>query len=311
MEYSDYFLSPKDDDTIERKIEIIKANITTAKIMLDKIKVSKKPVVSEQTEVVFKEENTRCDAKEDQKMLSIVGKITSLNIEGMSDDEATQEILKIVNEEYFGFSEKLANQIKIGIYKEIVEYRNMLMGEDALEIKEDVKVILRELRRKIYLIGEALEEKELLETAENDNKLYFLVSDAGNIYFLENIRKNAPKEYYQLFLDLLMDIKKGAFPGLKRMTRLGYFEVRLNDIRITFDRISKDSYVIIDGFTKKEDTSSLYKSTMENRASQYAGMRNIYINSLSKADFRELHFRYFNDIVGFLESKGNNLGERL
>ncbi len=304
MNYNEYFKVPNNNASDLEKIAIIKENYTIASALRAKIK-SIKAYEHRINNLEFPKE-TSIVTEEKQEPLNeylqkLINKISILDTSNLSDEEIIKEFKEDLKNIIF-----YSSKIKVYLYLEINEYFKMLLEVNNEQEKEEIKKAIQELKRKIIIIDNLEEEQELIETASNDNNIYFLTSKNGNIYFLENIRKNVPQEQYKQVLILLESIKNGTFTNLKRLETLKYFEVRLNQIRITFAKLSNDSFLVIDCFIKKVNTSSLYKNMLRNKSTQYLEAKEYYIDNLSNQKFTSIHKKYYEDICEFLN--GRNIG---
>ena len=187
----------------------------------------------------------------------------------------------------------------------------MLILASTQEEQEEIRIQIADLRRKQNLLEYTREEEAVKESSTKENNLYFLTSSLGNIYFLESLRKNVPQDYYQSFKDLLLSIKNGTFKGLKKLTDIPYFEVKDFKIRITFDHLEGNNFIILDAFMKKTDTSLQINNSMINRKKQITESKEQIKKSLNDPEFQALHYGYYQDILTFLDEKNISIGGRL
>ena len=165
----------------------------------------------------------------------------------------------------------------------------------------DIKMQIADLRNKIRSLDVEMEEKEVVQNATTNNDVFFLQSEMGKVYFLESLRKNIPEAYYPDFKKLLESIKNGTFIGKKYLIDLNYFELKEFKVRLTFDKLSDGNYIVIDGFMKKEDTSSKYKNYMRQMDKVYCSRQNFYIENHLNPDFLATHTTYYQDIIDMLD----------
>ncbi len=300
MLYEDYFKTPKSNASINEKLALIKANYRTARELEAKIKtqnITKQTPDLAEEYIIPEYDSPNKSPKINSKLIKTANELSLLDTSTYSDEELMAKL-----KEYLKCLEFSNWELRLKLYEEIVSYQEMFIEAQSKEDLIELKTGIKELYRKINLLKDLEEEQELLETASSNNNIFFLMSSRGNIYFLENIRKSVPKEYYNVFLILLESIKNGKFIGLKKLNDLSYFEVKLFKVRITFAKLSNNSYIIIDGFMKKEYTSNYYKSMLANKNKQYLEMKDKYLNSISKEEFITIHNNYYNDIIDYLKN---------
>ncbi len=308
MLYNEYFTEPQINATLEEKLALIKSNYKKARELESKINL----IISEKNSFNPVVTNTNPEkiipkvAKINTKLNEVANEFSLFNIRTLSDEEVMNKL-----KEYLKCLEFSNWELRLKLYEEIVSYEEILLEANTEEDIMELKATIAELSRKINLLKDLEEEQELLNDSATNNNIFFLTSLNENIYFLESLRKSVPKEFYPDFLTLLEGIKYGKFPGLKKLNSLSYFEVKLFKIRITFARLSANNYLIIDGFMKKEDTSSYYKNMLANKNNQFLAVKDKYLTLISQPEFVNTHRNYYNDIIDFLNTKDKDLEEKL
>lgn len=192
------------------------------------------------------------------------------------------------------------------LYKEYVIYSKMLLQTSTKSELAELQILINAITSKIELLDELEEleeEKELTEPITENNNLFFLLSDSGNVIALESLRKNVPREYYPVFKELLLGLKEGKAKGLKRLARYGYLELKNFKIRVIFDKLSTGNYIILDCFMKKVDTGVSYRNNLANRYNQYQNKKNLYLDQITNPEFIKKHESYLAEILTLLDSK--------
>lgn len=202
----------------------------------------------------------------------------------------------------------LINKLKLMLYKEYVIYSKMLLQASTKSELAELQILINAITSKIELLDELEEleeEKELTEPITENNNLFFLLSDSGNVIALESLRKNVPREYYPVFKEILLGLKEGKAKGLKRLAGYGHLELKVNGpgIRIIFDKLSDNNYIILDCFMKKVDTGVSYRNNLANRYNQYQSKKNLYLDQITNPEFIKKHESYLAEILTLLDSK--------
>ena len=214
-------------------------------------------------------------------------------IRNISCDTNIKEIYEIIkeslpsknNSNYF----KLINRIKAEIYKEMLEFSKMVEGETDKEFLDELKKYIELENCKLGCIKKIEKEKYAESIVETENRIVFLETNAENVYAIEDI-ESISREYYDSFNELIESIKNGSFKSVKKFNssnnKLNMIaEVRGFKTRILFDRVDKNTYVIIQMFVKKCDNDKGYKQSVQNRVMWYKKKRSEIIEQLANEDY--------------------------
>lgn len=152
-------------------------------------------------------------------------------------------------------------------------------------------------------------------TEQNQNKLIFLNTPGGAIY-AENDLIAISREYYEGFKNLLLSIENGTFKNVKKFpgngTALsGIAEVKDYKIRVLFDRVARDKYIIIDIFVKKSDNDKAYQESLRARVDYYKKNKNVILSSLDDESYLNEQAKIRNNIIQGLEKKNLVKGMRI
>ena len=144
-------------------------------------------------------------------------------------------------------------------------------------------------------------------TDDLENRVVFLKTNRDNICVKNDIIKNIPQQYYSDILELIESIKKGTFKNIKCFNNNknleGLYEVKYRDVRLTFKRLSKDVYILIQAFVKKCYTSSQYHNMMESRYVVFKSQKNILLKSINDTNYILGNAKILDDIEEILGNK--------
>lgn len=306
MEY--IIIDPK-TATEEELYQATKENCRTAKMMREEIE-KLKTIASEedkrrenkinkgtrikQKEELSKEVSTNIDQEFEDEVnyyFSSLNKLTSSNL----SIEFESVLPSIKNYRY----QDILYRLKAGIIRNIKEIKDCiseegLTEENAQAFKDDLELE----REKIRLLDEVIngkDKEELSEKNETSNIIIFSLTSGGNIRVLEEIEGITP-EYYEQFYILLQSIKDGTFKNIRKFNNnkdiTGLSEVRLNQARIIFDHLDKDSYAVITAFVKKTNNDRYYQTAIRQKACDYYAQKEMIIKNLSNPEFLEHHALY-------------------
>lgn len=204
--------------------------------------------------------------------------------------------------------EKIMNLLIVTILKEIEEIENFIIKESLKE--EEKKEFIEEIKEKRCLMNELINFRDKKEEwqqeieEEKENTLIYLQSPSGNYYcFIDE--KKIDIDYYASFLGLLESIKNGTFKNIKVLLNNKIkgllLEVKDFKTRIVFQRIAKDTYVILSMFIKKVDKNSIYIEQLEKRIVQYQKSLNSIKESLTKEEYKEENRNVTNTLIKMLK----------
>lgn len=168
----------------------------------------------------------------------------------------------------------IINRIKAEIHKEYLELESLKTDDESESFIEEVEQEQQSLMELIEIINVSqVEEIRFMESkSKKGNQLVFLGTSYGNVY-AQNDLLIIDEEYYEGFQNLLLSIEDGTFKGVKRFKNndviKGISEVRAYKIRVVFDRIDKDKYVILHIFVKKTNNDRGYREKLMNRVAYY------------------------------------------
>lgn len=256
--------------------ETIRENIKTAANLRSEISKFEKLDISQ---IVRKENKPVLKFKDDEEKIDKNDEYDYYyeNIKKMSYDLSDDEMKEIIKEslpvkQNSNYNNIILN-IKYKIEKEIFEYCSLIDEVTDKEELDEIKKIISYLKKKIEFIDNIEEENKKSNNTVIKNDVVFLTSNTGRIYPIDDL-SNIPAEYYSELFDLYNSIIDGTFKKVRRFNSThkglkGLAEVRGFQIRIIFDRIDKDTYIILKVLVKKTNTDSIYMSSLENRHAIY------------------------------------------
>ena len=130
--------------------------------------------------------------------------------------------------------------------------------------------------------------KELIDSRQQDNlnlnnKVIYSFTAASNVNFINSLEK-IPTEYYTSIKNAFLSIFDGTFKNNKRIGKNddGFYspllQVRDNDIRIYYLKISANLYLIIDVIVKKVSTSKNYSNYVRRISKDAYNNREQFLN---------------------------------
>ncbi len=314
------FLNVDENATSAELERVIKYNIGRANILRDSIKDLDKAEKLKESLLADKDNSkvsSKLDSEEEQEeqeeYLYYYQILKNELSKCRTNEELTDTVLNNLpsceNKKY----SSLVNRIKLEILKEIHELDAMLEDEDVkndAELSEEIlseKANLYEIISIIEYVQTKGQENKIEESLITENRLIFLETPSGSIY-AENDLYSIPEEYYEVFKNLLLSIKDGTFKNAKmfnsaHQTLGGMSEVKDFKTRIVFDRIGKDTYVIISIFTKKCDMDNSYRESLSNRVSYYKKNRDYLVEMLQDNEFIEKNKSIETELLKGLETK--------
>lgn len=311
MSYNNYFAEINPDLSLDEKITMIKGNVETASRLRSEIRALSTPaaVCLNKTELqTLSNPNTNKVEKEGSKLKALCDQISLLDISNLTEEEIISKLRAILGNDINIIT---IEKIKLMLYKELIIYNKMILTtEDKIELKE-LQESIETIRTIITLLDEIeLEEEEEVSeiVTENNNNIFFLLSDTGKIIALESLRKNIPKEYYTVIKQMINNLKTGKARDIKKLVDIEFFELRVKNhgagIRLLFDKLSNGNYIIIDCFMKKVEGVGLsIRNTLDNRNNQYKNKKEYYLNRINNPDFIKEHEGYLAEVLSLLDSK--------
>ena len=181
-----------------------------------------------------------------------------------------------------------------------------LKKEEYEAAREEIKNIYARRRLLIDAFYQKDDEDEDQETENIENQLLFLKTDAGNTQAIEEIN-GIDKSFYERIASLLNSIKDGTFKDVKRLTEndkvKGIPEVRAYQVRVVFERISSNQYVIISIFTKKTNSDKAYRQNLETKISNYKKNKDVIKKICKNPEYIEENLDIDTKIFELLESR--------
>lgn len=158
---------------------------------------------------------------------------------------------------------------------ELEEYKSELLG--TVEKRDLLKEIL---------FTKIDEEEEIIDKS---NKLIFVpIKNSDKVRIFDEL-KDIPQEEYEGFIELFESIKNGSFKNIRRFVNNealnGALEVKGYQVRILFQRLSKDCYAIISAFIKKTQNDSGYRNAIKNKYAEYKNIEKNLKESIKDTEF--------------------------
>lgn len=271
------FLEPKNEEELE---EIIRKNI------------GKASQIRKELETIEKIKNVNNNKQEEDLIFSVVEETE----EELADEEYLyyyinllddlkkakdhKEIIDAVvenlptteNKQYLN----IVNRIKLEFLKESYEIKKLLIEENDPDFIKEVELECNSIMEIIAIINELgnvkIEEK-IEYDSKIENKIVFLETPNGSIY-AENDLYSISTEYYERFLNMLLSIENGTFKNVKKFDNNNSILAGINEVkdfktRITFDRIGKNTYIVLHAFIKKTDKDKSYLEALKTRVEYY------------------------------------------
>lgn len=227
--------------------------------------------------------------------------------------ESIEEVLPPRNNYYY---EKIIMRIIAEISRDIKGYREILLTFGSDMDKEELEEYRNEIvfNNAVRLILKDIlftEEKEV--EVEHKNKLIFVpIKSTGKIRVFDEL-KDIPSEEYEGFIELFESIKDGTFKNSKRFYNndnlKGALEVKGHQIRIVYQRLSKDCYAIVSIFMKKTQNNDGYRKAVEAKFTEFKTMEKELKESIKDPKFLEKHQKYEEELfekLGASKDKGEN-----
>lgn len=204
--------------------------------------------------------------------------------------------------------ELLINTILMHYIEECVEIENFIVSEELTD--DEHEEFLSELHHKQEVMNKIIEYRNQpvkQEVEIEKNNLIYLTSSSGNIYALNDL-KNIDVDYYDSFLELLNSIIDGSFKNVKNFSnnnKIGQlYEVKDFKTRIVFDRIDKNTFIIISIFMKKTDKDLKYREQIVNRAQKYRNIREMLKMLCRNSEYIEENKDITIELKNILSKKG-------
>lgn len=189
-----------------------------------------------------------------------------------SDDDIEQAINDSLPVIENGNYINIIRRIILELIKEKDVYASLLEDKDT---KEDAIKEIDKIDSMIDIIKNhhTIKSEESSLITKTKNNIIFLKTVSGNVY-AESDLASIDAEYYPGFKTLIESIEDGTFRNVKKFasnhtTLKGIFEVKDHGIRVVFDKINKNTYIILDIFVKRATRDMGYVSSLVNRVANY------------------------------------------
>lgn len=305
----------KEDLTEEEILAILKNNhriSISMKYSIEELKKIKK-ITSEQPREIKKETPHSSLEEETESIFEdeIDYYLSPLNaLERNVTESKTNQLLPSSKKHNY---KKILFRLKLEFQKNIYEIKDFIETElDNLD-NEDLTFFKQELLQeelKINVINQKLEKKDKHQIDHpSKNKLIFLPKSTEKIRILEDL-KSIPREYYEGFLALLTSIQEGTFKNVKRFRAGNHKTGGLSEvrdislgIRILYDGITPNTYVIISAFTKKVTNNKGSQEQLERKSSDYKSLRPILLANLENKEFRQYNEKKGQEVWSLLRGE--------
>lgn len=304
------FIDTESISDIDELKYALKENVIRASKLNKEIEKLKNVKLTEEEEILDKKENVdNQDISRTEEDLEYEFYYDPIKM--IHDCSTKEELMQLIreylpsksNSNYFS----LISRIKAEIYKEMLELSSMASEDSDCYFLKELKSAISLEKEKLKCIEAIEEEKENSKDEVNENRIVFLTTNAGNVYAIEDI-EDINREYFESFKELLDSIKKGTFRNVKffnsNNSKLNNVsEVRGFQTRILFDRVDKNTYVIIQMFIKKCDISKEYKQSLGNRIAIYKSNRSEIISLLNNQEYIDDNIKYEEQLNEILDGK--------
>ncbi len=307
------FSVPNDKSSLKEKIAMIKTNQVIAAAMRKEvsqvynqgnrevntdIKPSFKQVISCSVEAL------------DCEFFDIYNQICRLNIDSCDDEELIDALNGIVANDNICY-EVIINKVRLKLYGEIVEYTHMFFDAKTEEERSSIRAIIESHKRKIEALIGLNETEEIVASFHDNNELFFLPKDSDRIIVKEILEKElVPKAYFGQIAGVLKDIINGQIHRVKRLTPRPFYEIISGDLRIIFDKLSDNVYIIIDIFLKRTTMNKVYRENLDNRQKQYLKYRDYFMMSISNPKVLAEQAKIYKEIMQVLDTENLDMGGR-
>lgn len=184
--------------------------------------------------------------------------------------------------------------------KEIKEMTEIML-EDG-DSKDESKSFIENEKKKINILRKLLLTEEIKEEEQEElNTIILAPLESGRIRILDDI-DSIPRDYYGKLHDLIQSIVNGSFKRAKRFSfgenrnQANICEVRGQGIRVTYQRLNKNTYALTSAFLKKTDNDHGYRDYMITVYTEYKKVEEALKNGLSNPEFMALHEDYVQEM---------------
>lgn len=289
------FLEPKNDEELE---EIIRKNIGKASQIrkeLETIEKIKNVNNKEQEEdlissVIEETEEELADEEYLYYYINLLDDLKKAKDHKEIIDAVVENLPTTENKQYLN----IVNRIKLEFLKELYGIKSLLIEEDDPEfikaVEEECNSIM-EIIAIINELGNVKIEDKIEYDSKIENKIVFLETPNGSIY-AENDLYSISTEYYERFLNMLLSIENGTFKSVKKFDNNNSILAGINEVkdfktRITFDRIGKNTYIVLHAFIKKTDKDKSYLEALKTRVEYYKKHKTKILEKIKDEEYLE------------------------
>ena len=235
-------------------------------------------------------------------------------LDKLSKENINEMIGKILPERDNYNYERIIYRLQLEIIKTIRDIEIFIRDEELTS--EEVNLFLEEKKleeQKLLYLKNALlpiEEKDL----PVENTLIFIPTIGGSIRIINELEK-MPLEYYPAFLELILSIKNGTFKNAKRFLNndniTGILEVKGYQVRVLYERLAKNTYAVISAFIKKTTNDNGYRSSLDQKVSDYFAIKGTIKSLLENPEFLEENKMYEQEVFNILTSTKEKTKEKV
>ena len=216
------------------------------------------------------------------------------------EEDVEENIYEMLPSERDYDYEKIILRVILEFKKEINDINEIVVDEYETMSKEDLEEFSKEIKgfqKCIELLKNVLKEEKSEDADDDiDNTIIFIPTTSGNPRLLDDI-KSIPEDSYEEFLELFLSIKDGSFKGDKRFQMnhklIGLREVKGSQLRITYVKLGKNTYGILNAFMKKVDSSHGYRNMLYTRYKDYKNnVRDKIKKKIKDEEFLKVHKDY-------------------
>lgn len=257
--------------------------------------------IHKQTELE-QQEKTKKEKKPEESLKSKDTKIILKTI-----PQSQKEIIRELNLHLLQV-EQYKDAIIMGLYEKAVNLNQLAIQSNNEEEKKEFKQNIINILELIQWLRNYQLQKDNSETTKETatpNNLIFLTSPSGRIFPYDQLEKE-PIESYDNFKEGFLSIQNGTFKGFKYLHKK-LFEVRVNDIRIIFVRINKNTYLIVSCFNKDFYTNNKYTEDLNRFSNHMQQIKEKYIALANNPYFLQEQKQITENIFALLN---RNRGEK-
>lgn len=274
-------LKRKQADTKREEIKKLRSAIESTKLNITE---SLEEVLEKEEIIKYTDEDNDFE-KEVEYYLS-----EFLNLKEYSK-ESIEEVLPSRNNYNY---EKIILRIMAEVTHDIKDIKEIIITDSSSMDKDELEEYKTEL---LGTVGKRNLLKEVLftkidneeEVIDKSNKLIFVpIKNSDKVRIFDEL-KDIPQEEYDGFIELFESIKNGSFKNIRRFVNNealnGALEVKGYQVRILFQRLSKDCYAIISMFVKKTQNDSGYRNALKNKYAEYKNIEKSLKEKIKDPEF--------------------------